>query len=68
MARVVRIERDGPYKIEPGTYDPAKPLWICGCGMTRNPPFCDGTHKTCKAEAPGKTYRYDEQGNVTELS
>lgn len=19
--------------------------WICACGQTRNPPFCDGSHK-----------------------
>jgi len=24
----------------------AEKLWLCGCKHTRNPPFCDGTHKT----------------------
>jgi CDGSH-type Zn-finger protein len=41
-------------------------VFICGCGLTRNFPFCDGTHKTCKDEEPGKTYIYDEQGGRTE--
>lgn len=67
MARVVRIERDGPYKIDPATVDQSKPMWVCGCGLTRNPPFCDGSHKPCKAEAPGKTYAYDADGNISEV-
>ncbi|NBT49398.1 MAG: CDGSH iron-sulfur domain-containing protein, partial [Actinobacteria bacterium] len=21
------------------------PIWACGCGKTKNSPFCDGSHK-----------------------
>ena len=23
----------------------AEKVYLCGCKMTKNPPFCDGTHK-----------------------
>lgn len=62
MPRLVPSDRDGPIKIEPQD----KPIFICGCGLTKNFPFCDGGHKACKSEDPGKTYVYDNEGNVVE--
>ena len=59
MARLIRSDRDGPIRIDPQD----KPVFICGCGLTKNFPFCDGTHKTCRDEEPGKTYIYDEAGH-----
>ena len=55
MPRLVRHDHDGPIKIEPQD----KPVWICGCGLTQNFPFCDGAHKACKSETPGKLSVYD---------
>ncbi|MFG0282974.1 MAG: CDGSH iron-sulfur domain-containing protein, partial [Phycisphaerales bacterium JB039] len=55
MARLIRSDRGGPIRIDPQD----KPVFICGCGLTKNFPFCDGTHKTCRDEDPGKTYIYD---------
>ncbi|MCL4742662.1 MAG: CDGSH iron-sulfur domain-containing protein [Phycisphaerales bacterium] len=60
MARMVRFDRDGPYKIEPGQVPADKPIWVCGCGLTKNPPFCDGSHKPCRNEQPGTLYVYDK--------
>ncbi len=36
-----RVAADKPYvmKVEPGTY-----AW-CSCGLSKNQPFCDGSHK-----------------------
>jgi len=63
MPRFVKTDRNGPIKIEPQN----KPIWICGCGLTKNFPFCDGAHKGCvQTEQPGKVYVYDEHGNVIE--
>jgi CDGSH-type Zn-finger protein len=63
MPRLVRFEATGPIRIDPQD----KPVFICGCGLTRNFPFCDGTHKACKDEQEGKVYVYDaESGEVTE--
>jgi CDGSH-type Zn-finger protein len=56
MARLVRHEATGPYRIDPPL---EKPIFICGCGLSRNLPFCDGTHKTCRDELGGTLYVYD---------
>lgn len=62
MPRLVRRDMDGPIRIDPQD----KPVFICGCGLTKNFPFCDGTHKACKGERPGTLYVYDADGNVVE--
>jgi len=63
MARMVRFEATGPYRIDPQD----KPVFICMCGLTRNAPFCDGTHKACKSEKEGAVYVYDkETGEILE--
>lgn len=62
MARMIRQHRDGPIKIEPQD----KPVWVCGCGLTKNFPFCDGNHTACAKEEPGKLYVYDDEGNIVE--
>lgn len=58
MARLVRITATGPIKIEPQP----KAIFVCACGLTQTPPFCDGHHKRCQQELPGKLYRYDARG------
>ncbi len=54
MAREIRIERDGPYEVTPQP----KSVWICGCGLSRNLPYCDGSHAQARQEEPGKLCRY----------
>ena len=43
MARLVKHDAQAPYEIPEGT---ELPVWICGCGLSKNKPFCDGTHAT----------------------
>jgi CDGSH-type Zn-finger protein len=62
MARIVRHERQGPYRIDPGEFPKDKPMFICGCGLSKNLPYCDGTHKQCVIEQPGKLYEYGPEG------
>ena len=62
MPRLVRHDATGPIRIDPQD----KPIFICACGLTQNKPFCDGSHKACKAEAPDKVYVYDDAGNMVE--
>lgn len=63
MPRLVRYEGSGPIKIEPQD----KPVFICGCGLTKKFPFCDGTHKICRDEGAGKTYVYGDDRTVVEV-
>jgi len=62
MARMIRIDRDGPIRIDPQD----KPVFVCGCGLTHNFPHCDGSHKACKDEAPGTIAVYDADGRIIE--
>jgi CDGSH-type Zn-finger protein len=57
MPRLVRHDATGPIRIDPQD----KPVFICGCGLTQNFPFCDGAHKTCKSEQDGVLYVYDSE-------
>jgi len=61
MARLIKHDKNAPYEIPEGT---ELPLWICGCGLSKNKPFCDGSHKKTRDEAPDEIYTYDDQGRV----
>lgn len=62
MARIVKRTRGAPYEVKVG----GESQWICGCGLSKNQPFCDGTHKLTRNEAPGTLCWYDDQGNAHE--
>lgn len=58
MPRLVKRLRDHPYAVTIG----AETKYICGCGLSATQPFCDGTHKSTRAELADKLYWYDEDG------
>jgi CDGSH-type Zn-finger protein len=37
------------------------------CGLSKNQPYCDGSHKHTKEEAEGQVYEYDEEGHRKEV-
>ena len=42
-------------------------VWICMCGLSKNQPYCDGSHKKVADEVDGKTYEYDSEGHRQEV-
>jgi len=60
VARLVKHDRSEPYKVEQG----GQTIWVCGCGLSKNKPFCDGSHKKTRDEEAGAVYLYDAQGRV----
>ncbi len=63
MARLVKHEAQGPQEIKIGN----ESKWICMCGLSKNKPFCDSSHKQTHTEEPGKLYKYNESGQRTEI-
>ncbi len=60
MARLVRHTATGPYRIEPQEFPKDKPMFICGCGLSQNLPYCEGSHKACRTtETEGMLHVYD---------
>jgi CDGSH-type Zn-finger protein len=62
MRKVLKSELR-PLEIKPQE----KSVWICMCGLSKNQPFCDGSHKTIGEEETGKVYEYDDQGHRVEV-
>lgn len=62
MARKVIKTAHGPYKLMPQEKD----VHICMCGLSKNQPFCDHTHKITLDEEEGKIYMYKEDGTREE--
>jgi CDGSH-type Zn-finger protein len=70
--RIVTHERTGPYKIKireiagSEKLDPNSKLLdfevhFCGCGLSADKPFCDGSHKITRDEDPSTVYAYNEK-------
>ena len=63
MARIVKrtLQEPSRYVIE------GKEVWLCKCGLSKNQPYCDSSHKLTKGETTGKLYWYDDAGTRHEV-
>jgi CDGSH-type Zn-finger protein len=52
MPRLVKRTPQEPtrYVIE------GKEVWLCKCGLSKNQPYCDSSHKLTKTEEAGKQH------------
>lgn len=63
MPRIVRRTPQEPTKY---VID-GKEQWFCKCGLSKNQPYCDGSHKMTRSEEAGKLYWYDDAGQRHEV-
>ncbi|WP_254544286.1 CDGSH iron-sulfur domain-containing protein [Halomarina pelagica] len=60
MARDVTHTADGPRIVTPEDIDAEKgDVAVCQCGLSREYPFCDGSHRATRDEEEGVVYRYE---------
>ena len=62
MRKVLKSDQK-PIEIKPQE----KSVWICACGLSKNQPYCDGSHKQTASEEDGKVYEYDPEGHRREI-
>ncbi|MCL4471648.1 MAG: CDGSH iron-sulfur domain-containing protein [Gammaproteobacteria bacterium] len=63
MARLIKKTKAEPIQISVGE----QTKYICACGLSATPPYCDGSHELAAFEDDGKLYWYDNDGNCQEI-
>ncbi len=64
MPRMIRRTWHEPLKLVIG----GEEKHFCRCGLSKNQPFCDGSHKLTVGEDESKLYWYDASGTRHECA
>ena len=59
MAREVRHEAQGPAVLDEDDMGDDGKIYVCRCGLTDDPPFCDGSHNGTLDEEEDVVYKYE---------
>jgi CDGSH-type Zn-finger protein len=62
MVRQVRHEATEPAVLDAEDLGDDGKVYICRCGLSEEPPLCDGAHRRTNDEDPETVYRYDPDG------
>jgi CDGSH-type Zn-finger protein len=65
MARLVVHTAKQPH---PVTTPKGDTVYVCLCGLSKNYPLCDGSHRKAADEQDGVIYIYNQDGERVDLS
>ncbi len=60
MAHLKKVTENSPFEIKDAKF----PIYICRCQLSKNLPYCDGSHQHIKDEEAGAVYVYETDKRI----